>query len=173
MITLSLDDLMLGQSIALAKSVRGAIDLDRFIEVSLGLVKDYITLHRQAHNGELDIDEIVKNIREYKYDGRVEPPLDQYKLIGEGEGRHLALMVHLELARWYTEFFVKYYFLTNMEDMEPYFGPLKEKVEKEKLSSLSQTITILNHVVRESGIKDAEKYLVGIPQLPLSDAPTE
>ncbi len=156
-IDLSLDDLMHGQSAVLVRSVKGEIKSGKFVEVSLGLAERYISLYKQEQNGNINIGEIVKNILGYEYNTKAEHLLDKYEIKKSDKQRHLAL------ARWYNEFFVKYYILTRMEEIEPYLGHLTEVIEDGNALTLYETIKVFNDAVRESGIKHPEMYLLEIP----------
>lgn len=156
-IGLSLDDLMHGQSAVLARSVKGEIVPDKFVEVSLGLAERYINLYKQKHSEGIDIGGIVTNIRQYEFNARAEHLLERHGINKMDKHRHLAL------ARWYNEFFVKYYVLTQMEKMQPYLEHLSEAIEHGDALTLLETVNVFNDAIRKGEIKHAERYLLGIP----------
>lgn len=154
---LSLDDLMRGQSAVLLGSVRGEIHPDKFVEVSLRLAQRYIDLYGQEHGGRVDINEIITNIRQYECNARSEHLLDKHEIKKMDKQRHLGL------SRWYNEFFVKYYILTQMEDMQFYLKDLNHVIESIDIGELSETVRIFNEIIMQSGIKYAESYMLETP----------
>lgn len=152
---MSLDDLMRGQSAMLAKSVTGEIEQDKFVELSLNLAERYVDSYRQEHEGIVGVSEIVANILAYDYNGRADRLLEDAGIVKRDKERHL------ELSRWYSQFFVKYHTAAQIEGIERSLLPVRGALEKKE--PLVDVTTGFNKAINSSRIRHPKKYEVPIP----------
>lgn len=142
---------MRNQSNALADFITGKIDAEKLAKNSLDYAAIYVDPLKSP-----DIDHIVAKVRDEAYELQALFSLQNNGIVETEQ--------HFALARWYFEFCLKLYLMSQIGDMAQRLSQVQDTLMSGPVVTLNELTDSFNAFVDRSGIEQAVRYRMEAPK---------